>query len=47
LKRPCQKSLPSSLFQKEESFGGFEEEFLPLFPLWKREVVKKINGGRE
>jgi len=32
LKRPCQKSLPSSLFQKEESFGGFDREFLPLFP---------------
>jgi hypothetical protein len=33
LKRPCQKSLPSSLFQREESFGGFDGEFLPLFPL--------------
>jgi hypothetical protein len=32
LKRPCQKSLPSSLFQREESFGGFDGEFLPLFP---------------
>jgi hypothetical protein len=32
LKRPCQKSLPSSLFQREESFAGFNGEFLPLFP---------------
>jgi len=24
LKRPCQKSLPSSLFQREESFGEFD-----------------------
>jgi hypothetical protein len=32
LKRPCQKSLPSSLFQREESFPGFDGEFLPLFP---------------
>ena len=32
LKRPCQKSLPTSLFQREESFGGFEGELLPLFP---------------
>jgi hypothetical protein len=32
LKRPYQKSLPSSLFQREESFGEFNEEFLPLFP---------------
>jgi hypothetical protein len=31
LKRPCQKSLPSSLFQREESFGGFDGEFLLLF----------------
>jgi hypothetical protein len=32
LKRPRQKSLPSSLFQREESFGEFDGEFLPLFP---------------
>jgi hypothetical protein len=32
LKKPYQKSLPSSLFQKEESFGGFDGEFFPLFP---------------
>jgi hypothetical protein len=32
LKRPCQKSLPSSLFQREESFGRFDGELLPLFP---------------
>jgi hypothetical protein len=32
LKRPCQKSLPSSLFQREESFPGFDGEFLSLFP---------------
>jgi hypothetical protein len=32
LKRPCQKSLPPSLFQREESFPGFDGEFLPLVP---------------
>jgi hypothetical protein len=32
LKRPCQKSLPSPLFQREESFEEFYGEFLPLFP---------------
>jgi hypothetical protein len=37
LKRPCQKSLPSSLFQRGESFGGFDGEFLPLFSLLEKE----------
>jgi hypothetical protein len=32
---PSQKSLPSSLFQREESFGGFDGRF-HFFPLWKR-----------
>jgi len=33
LKRPCQKSLPASLFQREERlFGGFDESW-GLFPL--------------
>jgi hypothetical protein len=32
LKKYSQKSLPSSLFQREESFGGFDGGFLPLFP---------------
>jgi hypothetical protein len=45
LKRPCQKSLPSSLFQREESSWEFDGEFPPLFPLWKREAVKKFNRG--
>jgi len=41
LKRPCQKSLPSSLFQREESFGGVDGEFLPLFP----PLAKGDEGG--
>ena len=47
LKRLCQKSLPSSLFQREEDgsarspigplfIGAFGERALPFFPLWKR-----------
>jgi hypothetical protein len=36
LKRPCQKSLPPSLFQREESLSGSNGEFLPFIPLWKR-----------
>jgi hypothetical protein len=43
LKRPCQKSLPSSLFQREESFGGFDGEFLPLFPLLGKGSCEKIE----
>jgi hypothetical protein len=41
LERPCQKSLPSSLFKREESFSGFNGEFLPLFPL----LEKGDEGG--
>jgi hypothetical protein len=40
LKRSCQKSLPSSLFQREESFG----EFLPFFPLWEKEEEGGFDG---
>jgi hypothetical protein len=36
LKKPCQKSLPSSLFQREERFSEVNEEFLPLFPPLKK-----------
>jgi hypothetical protein len=43
LKRPCQKSLPSSLFQREESFGGFDGEFLPLFPPLEKGSCEKIE----
>jgi hypothetical protein len=45
-KRSCQKSLPSSLFQREESFWGFNGELFHLFPLWKRGILwlfKKLN----
>jgi hypothetical protein len=43
LKRPCQKSLPSSLFQREESFGGFDGEFLPLFLPLEKGSCEKIE----
>jgi len=36
LKRPSQKSLPASLFQREESFGAMRAGRFHLFPLWKR-----------
>jgi hypothetical protein len=36
LVRPFQKSLPASLFQREESFSGFDGEFLPLSPPLKK-----------
>jgi hypothetical protein len=36
LKRPCQESLPSSLFQREESFGDLDGEFLQLLPPLKK-----------
>jgi hypothetical protein len=35
LKRPSQKSLPSSLFQREESFWGNRWKIL-LFPPWEK-----------
>jgi hypothetical protein len=36
LKRPSQKSLPSSLFQREESFWGIHVGRFHFFPLYKR-----------
>jgi hypothetical protein len=44
LKRPCQKSLPSSLFQREESFSGFDGEFLPLFPPLEKGDEEGFDG---
>jgi hypothetical protein len=44
LKSPCQKSLPSSLFQREESFSGFDGEFLPLFPPLEKEDEGGFDG---
>jgi hypothetical protein len=35
LKRPSRKSLPSSLFQREDSFWGFDGKF-PFFLLWEK-----------
>jgi hypothetical protein len=43
LKRPCQKSLPSSLFQREESFLAFNGGFLPLFPPLEKGSCEKIQ----
>jgi hypothetical protein len=43
--KPCQKSLPSSLFQREESFGEGIAGRSHFAPLWKRKAVK--NEGRE
>jgi hypothetical protein len=38
LKCYCQKSLPSSLFQREESFAASGGRFLPLLlPLYKED----------
>jgi hypothetical protein len=36
LKKLSQKSLPSSLFEREESFWAIHTEKFSLFPLWKR-----------
>jgi hypothetical protein len=36
LKRPSQKSLPSSFFLREESIGGILGGRFPHFPLWKK-----------
>jgi hypothetical protein len=36
LKRPSQKSLPSSLFKREESFCRIRGGRFHFFPLWKR-----------
>jgi hypothetical protein len=51
LKRPSQKSLPSSLFQREESLGGdYGMEDSTLSPFGKGEgkwilrLFKKLNG---
>jgi hypothetical protein len=44
LERPCQKSIPSSLFQREESFGGFDGEFLPLFPPLKKGMKGDVTA---
>jgi nitric oxide reductase large subunit len=46
LKKPSQKSLPPSLFQKEESFWGIRWK-IPLFPLWKTGSCEKIQPGEE
>jgi hypothetical protein len=43
LKRPCQKSLPSSLFQREESFSAFKGGFLPLFLPLEKGSCEKIE----
>jgi hypothetical protein len=43
LKSLCQKSLLSSLFQREESFGGVDGEFLPLFPPLEKGRCEKIE----
>jgi hypothetical protein len=36
LKKLSQKSLPCSLFQREESFGRIRGGRFLFFPLWKR-----------
>jgi hypothetical protein len=46
LKKPSQKSLPPSLFQREESFGGIRWR-IPFFLFWKWEAKKEFNRARE
>jgi hypothetical protein len=45
LEKPCQKSLPPSLFQREESFLGLVVEFLRFFPPLEKGSWEKSNGG--
>ncbi len=46
LKSLCQKSLPFSLFQREESFSTSGGGFLPLFPPLEKGSCEKIQIQR-